>query len=646
MTLASSEMDTPAPVSSVPELAKMPAVTRLTTALTSRGLEPGTAQAISVSVCDPSAVRRQLEQPSTLRVNGGALEVVYADVWVPAVLPYPENPRMLPGLSYAVEGETGRRRPLPPARPGSNPLSPELVLEPGTSANLVAHLDAQMRFLRDNNDLATSVGNYGIHEPLLVVPLALKNMAVGNEVPSPDDAWPTILTSVDGNSRLAAAYGHLRLDPGDVVTRLLGNPRATRQTVGNTLSLFDDGEMSADEEAALRVIVAPAAIIIGFKSDRVDRNLMDAIQSRLGALHVAPPKPWSPASKYDLLLNVSLEALQPDFDNLASGYGFSGDQYREWLAGIMGEKEAKEVGLDTEVDLRAASLRWWFRKRDRDISAAIRGLDLSGSVSPAMRANIAAEGALRSFRSEMGATEADNARRVLAALYQLDDIGEDWEPDDLNGLGSVSAAVRAAMTELAATDRPGPNGRLLMVMAFYWLARYRILPLQTRGGMKDRRKMVDVVKLMCRSEHGMRLLGQAITDGRNGVHPRAISADGKLETSHGKQINLTDGWIRETWAAGRTTGPEASPERDLENRTANLADKVRELKNELSGLTEPKASNGRALVEINGLELAVADDVLAELSAIRDRIIELRIVSRQAIATEPASPDDDDEFDL
>lgn len=645
-TSISSEADTPTPVPTLPDLAKMPAVKRLANALEERGLRSNTAEAIAVAVCDPSEARRQLEQPATMRVSGGTLAVLYTDVWVPAVLPYPDNPRMLPGLTYAVESHEGRRRPLPPAR-ASNGASTELVMAPVRSTELVDHLDAQFRYLRDNNDLALSVGDHGIQEPLLLVPLAFEGSTIRNELsrdlptPSSEEEWPTILTSVDGNSRLAAAYRHLRMDPGEMVTKLLGNPRAIRQRVGNTLALQrPSGSMSAEAEEALRVISAPAAIIINFTPTDVDRDLGHAIQSRLGALHVAPPKPWNPASKYDLLLNVSLEALQPDFDAYATSNRFSGAEYREWLAGNLAEHEASDVGLDTEVDFRAVALRWWFRDRDADVSAAIRRLDITGNVTPAMRANIAAEGALRSFRSQMSATEADNARRVLAALYQLEDLDGVWDADDSSGVGPLSAAVRAATAEISAAGRPGPRARLLMQLAFYWMARYKIVPLQTRGGQTDRRKITEVITLMCRTEHGIRVLGQVIKDGRNGVEPRIIGVTGKLETKNGKPVPLTDDWIRQTWSTGRPQPPARSPHQDLQNRSQRLAELVHEVSGALSSLREPLTGDGLPLVETVGLELSLANKILAKLDDVRDDILELRLISKRANRQSAHAEDD------
>jgi hypothetical protein len=643
VTTQAVEIDVPSPVPALPELAKMQAVTRLTRTLIERGLHDNAAEAIAVAVCDPSGVRRLLEQPTILRVGGGSLEVIYTDVWVPAILPCPANPRMLPALSHAVENHAGRLRPLPAL--AANSTSPELVMAPVTSVELVEHLNAQRNYLQDNNDLTTSVGNHGIREPLLLVPLTLEGLTIGNELTAhldvhSDEEWPTILTSVDGNSRLSAAYRHLRLDPGEVVTKLLGSPRATRQRVGNTLALqHKDGPTSTETEEALRAVVAPAAIIVGFTPEIAGRDLSDAIQSRLGAIHVAPPKPWNPASRFDLLLNVSLEALQRDFDEYATGIGVDSQDYREWLAGNLTPEQSVEAGLDPQPDFRAVALRWWFRQRDADISGAIRRLDITGKVTPDMRANIAAEGALRGFRSALTAIEADNARRVLAQLFQLEDLTGDWSTNDTDGLGSLSAATRKSIAEVENTGRPGPHARVLMLLAFYWMARYRIVPLQTRGGQSDRRKITDVLTMMCRSEHGMRVLGQVIKDGRSGHEPRVVDIEGKLETKNGKDVRLTDDWIRRTWSKGRKDAPSASARQELDNRSERLIELVREVTGALTGLREPRAGDGLPLVDTVGLRQAVANQLLLELDAIRDDVLELRLINKRAQATDEVDVD-------
>jgi hypothetical protein len=632
-------VDTPGPVPVLPDMAKMPAVNRLASALEDRGLLPNTAAAIAIAVCDPSQARRQLEQPTAMRVNGGTLEVIYADVWVPAVLPFPENPRMLPGLTYAVESHEGRRQPLPAARV-VNDISAELVMKPVPAPELVDHLDRQFHYLRQNNDLRESVGNHGIQEPMLLVALAFEGLqnelTRGLRAPKADyDDLSTILTSVDGNSRLAAAYSHLQLDPGEMITKLLNNPRAIRQRIGGLLATQRNGEPdTAEAEEALRALAAPAAIIIGFTPTIEGRDLGDAIQSRLGALHVAPPKAWSQASKFDLLLNVSLDALQPRFDDVAAGEVYTGADYRDWLAGNLTAEEAAAVDLDPEPDLRAVALRWWFTGRRREVSSAIRRLDITGQVSPNMRANVAAEGALRSFRSGMTATEADNARRLLAALYQLDEVNGQWVTDDSAGLGSIAAARKKATAEIADTGRPGPDTRLLMLLAFYWFARYKIVPLETRGGIKDRRKLAEVMKLMCRTEHGVRVLAQTIKDGRHGVHPRAVGADGKIEIDeNGKSVPLSDQWIRRTWSTGRPLDDVRSPHKDLENRSARVEQMLRDVSDAVASLSEPLAGDGLPLVESIGMETAQADRILSELDDIRDVIMELRIISKRSLQT-------------
>ena len=66
---------------------------------------------------------------------------------------------------------------------------------------------------------------------------------------------------------------------------------------------------------------------------------------------------------------------------------------------------------------------------------------------------------------------------------------------------------------------------------------YRSQPVVVLGAVKSpgqyqitlQLKIVDVLSMMCRSEHGMRVLGQVIKDGRRGVPPRAVRPDGKIE---------------------------------------------------------------------------------------------------------------------
>jgi hypothetical protein len=634
------DLDVPTPVPVLPELAKTPAVQRLMTTLVGRGIHEHTARAIAYAVCDPSAVRRQLDQPAEIRLNGGALEVVHTQVWVPAVLPYPENPRMLPGLTYAVEDRAERRRPLPPARPGDNRSSPELVMEPVPTTDLVGYLDAQLSYLRNYNDLTVSVGNHGILSELLLVPLVFEVAPLQDDLTAPlgehdkvrdHEEMSTILTSVDGNSRLAGAYRHLRLDPSDVILRLMGDPRALRQRIGTILAFDGSTELTEEQACALRSLTSPAAIVIGFRPDAPTLDLAQAVQSRLGAIHVAPAKQWSAASQYDLLLSATLDARAGDFDNWAQSNGFTGSQYFDWLAGNLSAADATTVGLDPEPDVRAASLRWWLRDRNIRISRAIRRLDVVRAVTPQVRANIAAEGALRSFRSELRTdTEADNARRVLAALWQVEDLDGDWDIDDVGGLGSLRTLTTKATAEIAAAGRPGENARLLMVVAFYWLARLRLVPLQTRGGMKDRRKVGDVVTLMSRTEHGIRQLARIVEDGRAGAPPRRVGPDGKvLLGAEGGELPFTDVWMRQTWNTGNIDTQPLSPEKDLENREAELLEAIEQVTDALDSLRDPLAGDGTPLVETTGVQIAAADKALEKLGTISATITEYRFLAKR-----------------
>lgn len=653
---AEPDVDVASPIPALPELPKTQAVARLISTMVGRQMHEHTARAIAHAVCDPSAVRRQLEQPAEIRVGGGTLDIIHTRVWVPAVLPYPENPRMLPGLTYAVEDRTARRRPLPPARPGEDPASAELIMEPVSTAELIGYLDMQLTYLHKYNDYTVSVGNHGIQSELLLVPMAFEGTFGQNDL-APDldgsgtdrhEELPTVLTSVDGNSRLASAYRHMRLDPAAVVQRI-GNNRALRQTIGNVLAFEDRDEITEDQATALRSLTAPAAIVIGFRPDRDDVDLAQAVQSRLGAIHVAPARAWSPASQYDLLLNATLDALADEFEDIAAAAkSFTAAQYASWLAGSLSAAEAREVGLDPEPDLRAAALRWWLRRRRTRISRAVRRLDVVRTVSSGVRAEIAAEGAMRSFRSELKTeTEANNARRVLAALWQVQDLNTgDWEVDDIGGLGSIRTLTTKANAELAAAGRPGESGRLLMVVAFYWLARLRLVPLQTRGLQKDRRSIGSVITLMCRTEHGMRQLAQIVIDARAARTPRRVGPDGELLLSvKGKALPFTDEWVRETWTTTPLPNKPISAEKDLENREAKLLENIEAVGNALVNLREPEAGDGTPLVDSAGIQIDSADRALAMLQAVTETITEYRFLARRFKRSGASDPELDPESD-
>jgi hypothetical protein len=123
--------------------------------------------------------------------------------------------------------------------------------------------------------------------------------------------------------------------------------------------------------------------------------------------------------------------------------------------------------------------------------------------------------------------QANSARTLLAALYQMDELKDPWDVDPRNAMGTRKTVLSDALRELRTHGAPGPLIRRILALSFYWMARYRIVSRQARGGQEDRRDITSVVSLMASTEHGVRQLVQLIADGRSERTPRRVDAAGR-----------------------------------------------------------------------------------------------------------------------
>lgn len=621
----SNQLVGPSRIPRLPELAKMPSVRRLRDALKARGHHEHSASAIALAVCDPAAARRQLDEPGRLRVVGGHLEVIQTDVWTPALIPYPVNPRASTSFVFPVEAKAERRAPLPDLVPSDDPSACELVIPEMATSRLIGALDAQTELLRSTNDLSESVGLLGVREPLLLLPLVVANPeATHNE-------QTAVLSTVDGSSRLTAALKHLDLTPADVLLHLARDERRLRQKIGAVLALRErpQGALADEEFSELRALASPATIIVGFVADEPTATLAEAISSRLGALHVDPPRPWSDSSRLDVQLDVALNALeiagQIDADENA------------WLGGRMSPDDATRAGLQASPDVRASCLKQFLTRPDSSVSKALRNLTSKSRITPRMRAELAAEGAIRSFRSELTEAQMSSARALLTAVYQMDEVKSPHplSPRIKGPEDRASGTVRDAIDELRTYGGPGPLVRQLLLLASYWLAKHRVVGRQTRGGQSDRRDITTVLSLMMSTEQGVRQLIAIIEDGRKGLHPRQVDAAGRVVLSEAGEPLLLDGpWIRKTWALGaendeieEADAPPLSPEATLEQRQSALRLSLRGVSEALAKLNDAVDSSGLPLVEDLGLPPKITSTLLEELSSIQEQLLLFRAIN-------------------
>lgn len=613
----------------LPDLPKTLAVRRLTDTLVAKGHHRHGAAAISRAVCDPSTVRRQLEQPGEWRVDGGYLQIVHTSVWTPAVTPHPTNARAIPAFAYRSEGRADRRPRLAEAVASPDADACELVLTANSTAELMTSLDLQLSYLQGHNDLLESISSVGIREPVLLAPLVLQT-SDSDQVVDEDDA-PAILSAVDGSSRIAAAYRAQKLEPYEVIYKL-SNERLLRQRIQAVLSLLQRDRQALDDSdvAQLRTIVVPAAIIVGFRPDNdSNADLSTAVASRVGSIHVSPPQAWSEASRLDVQLDAVIAQLLR-FDKID-------EDESEWLAGDLTSREAELAGFSPHADVRAAHLLRLMDNELFSIRTALRSVSTVSRVTRKLRMSLAVEGAMRTFRSKLNDAQARSARALLFALFSMDELKQPWtlEIPQNRTVGTVKSA---GLKEVKERGAPGPNVRELIALAAYWLARYKIVRPATRGGEADRRDITNVLLQAAHTPHGVQMLVQIIVDGRRSIRPRRVDAAGNvILAADGTELVVDESWIRETWPSSQPTSghsnthePPLSPEAQLAALRATLLEKVAEATQAVDALAGPEGEDGEAIVDSIGLPPSYVDGILSDLYGLQTRLIRFRVLGEKS----------------
>jgi hypothetical protein len=484
---------------------------------------------------------------------------------------------------------------------------------------LLGVLNAEATYLESTNPLAGSIASDGVREPLLVVPLTVRH--------ENDDVDRTILVTADGSSRIAAAHKLLGLSPEAVVYELASNRRALRQLVARVVALSATSsleDLSSEDVARIRAVEVPAAVVVGFVPDRTDTgDLALAINAKVAALHVGPPKQWSPAAKLDAQIDAALLAMT-DAPGLEPAK-------LAWLAGYLTPDEADEAGFSREPDVRAAALLRVFvgRRYARRINQALRDLSLP-QPGPAVRAELAAEAALRSVRSVAPTSSVDASRNLLKAAFALDTLRSvTWNVDEE---ASPDQLLEAALEELD-MGAPGEAACQLAAMGLFWIATQQIARRTTRGGDPDRRDITTVLELMINSTHGMRVLHRVVVDCREGRQPRAVSARGtRLISANTAAKRLVDEtWLRKTFAAGErfSEGRRASPESELLVRRTRVSDAVGSLTEAVDSLREPQGAGG-PLVMREGLPAEFVGGVLESLGNVQAALMHYRYIARES----------------
>ena len=585
---------------------------RLIEALLGLGFDEASAETVARAVEDPRALIEQLKAPAELGVHGGTIRYVLTRVRNAAVLPIPTNPRVSGEVHYAAGGGSSAGAIEALTVEGMSDDRAGLVITSESQSRVRQDMQAAASFVRASNPLKESVALQGILLPVTLVPVQF----------SFQDGSParTILCTIDGSSRLTAAMDIWDLSPEEVLFDLSDGPRLrARIAAVQDLLSRDVMDLTGDDRARLRTRVLPAQLIVGWEAEEDGLAFPDILDAYLGLLHVEPPTPWGEAAGQDSRAEAVLDELVR--------LGRVGEGFARYLAGHMAPDDALAAGYDPSLDGRAAAVFHALDRR-RNANAVNRALRRIGMRRPARsdRLEVATELAMRPYRRQVADLNRRNPRQALpAAMESLRPDETGWSPATSDPQVLLDAALAELGTGVGRASRAE-----LAVRGAFWLTRYSSLQKSSRV---DPRLADEVLREIHSSEHGLRCLYQAIVDGRAGVVPRQVRADGSIvSTATGVEPAQTDRWLRETFPKVDVSDDSAdggdsdaggenvvAPIDILRDRIYGLRDEASTVARRVAGLLEV-VEDGHPLVERVGIPSDVVADISSDLDKARTRV--------------------------
>jgi hypothetical protein len=616
----------------LPAIPRTTAVKRLAEALQGQGHSEGAARAIARIIVRPEEARRRLQNPDLMRVPGGVLETLSTQVWTAGVSPFPGNNREASQRVYPLSGalREGLYPSLGPTNASPGPTG-ELVLSAQSRAHIVSGLDRSSALLAQQNDLATTIGEHGILRDLL-----LSVVRIEHEDMTPP-AW--IIAADDGSSRVTGAQRNQELDAEQVVYQFPADDRAFRGYIGGVLAdaMRPTGELTTKEVSRARSLVAPATLILRFRPDESSGLRYDqAVRFIVGITHVEPPKPWGSASENDALGDAVIEEF---LDSRRISQAQS-----QWYAATLAPDEAAKHGFDIYPDARIAEIAGRFLP-DSSRASFRRGalrITAKGRINAEFKTKIVAEMVLRPWRSAQPNPDLVSAvRSTVQRMLTWPVLREDgWQ----RGTNDPDKLLAEALVELGSRGSSGAAGVELGIRAGYYLAIHRRLQREkSASSLRDFRAPSSVLQRMTESEHGLRMLHEAIISGRAGRPAARVDASGAPERNQDRQVILADDpWIRSAFppadgSAEPVEGNVDTPESLFERERRQVAQLVESLDN---AVTSASAVIGQArpLVRERGWPPQEAENLANQLTVIASR---LRLWGAIAESTEEAEANDE-----
>ncbi|MFJ5778793.1 hypothetical protein [Streptomyces sp. NPDC093094] len=602
----------------LPLLPKMVAVKRAAVAGEEMGLPAEFAAALAHAAVDPSELRTLLKRPTRVNVAGGVIEAIDLDLYVPGLVPLPTNNRTMERRVYPAAGAEGSVGPL--TGPRSDPDKTTRLWIEGEDVNHVLEETQRARnFILNNNNLRESIAARGIAMPVNVVLFELRHR--DGEPPMP------LLGTADGSSRITNALEILGLTDEQVHYHYPANRDDYRRFIGR-ISGEDLGTLKPAAHRKLirqrNALITPARVFLRFTPTREGYDYARAVNAFVGMLHVDPPRPWSQTGKLEAMAEAVLDVLRVD--------GVLDDSVHDYLAGLLTPSEAKDAGLPVERDAQAAYvLATLLREHHRElVERGIRDVTAKKSVSAGRRTEVIAELALRPTRSvattlEVGHPERVRAERMRAAYLRCTRLARyATVPWTVTGR-SPEELLNFALAELSSDNgsRSEPeawSSRLeLAALAQYHLTAWGGLQREAMGSTDaDTRGPHQVVEEMLHDELGLRVLAQAVIDGRAGTRPRRVTEDGELALGkrddlgkwqadpEGKPMPIEDAWLRyEAYPTGTAlprpvTAPNETPRMKVARLKDQIATFIEQINLDVDELTNVEEPQGVTLLDREG----------------------------------------------
>jgi hypothetical protein len=543
-------------------------------------------------------------------MGGGALLVVRANVWAPAAVPYPANPRESALKVLRIQDPESLALPPPnpiddaPAALGFRaPSADHVARSQNSSAAMLVGLNSYINEIRDD----------GVLVPVMLVPIVMHHDDGDRDV--------AVLAAVDGSSRLASSHQLLNVRTSDVTYAYAQNPRRLNGVIGEITKAVERIHNGIEGEVpAVRALIVPSYIIVGCR----DIDLRRAIQGFLGMAHVSHPTPWGTAGEVEAKADAALIEMRDAGVPAAT---------IAWFAGEILPDEHFADGGSPELDRRAVDIIASVRSRKKAAATGIRRVDRTVQrVWPTKLSEVCADLALRPVRTILGrrGREMDIARQSLQEIIEKS-FNRSWtasgrDPEELRDL---------ALTELAAGKHPGPGGIELVLLASYWLTSTNVLrPLyysqRLADEQPDRRGVHQIVYGMLETQRGIHQLYRVVRDSRDGIAPRSVDAAGSAisEPHSQRPLALSNDVLRiqvvphisESDAGERAQSPSGeTPETQLLSAQINIGRQVRSLRAAVDTLAAIKVDKMPA-AEVYGWPIAAVEEISEDLNAVQKKL--------------------------